>query len=78
MAVGAPMPVSLKVFSGMLFVTTVWPSLVIAVLRPVARSAVSALNAVDVMVVPVTTGWPAVLIRNVPVPLKLIGFDLVG
>jgi hypothetical protein len=60
-----------------LFVTTVWPSLVIVVLRPEARSVVSALNAVDVMVVPVTTGWPAVLIRNVPVPLKLIGFDLV-
>ena len=56
MAVGAPTPVTLKPFSGMFPVTTVWPSLVIAVLRPVARSAVSALNAVDVMVVPVTTG----------------------
>jgi hypothetical protein len=38
--------------------------------RPVARSAVRALNAVDEMTVPATTGWPAVLIRNVPEPLK--------
>jgi hypothetical protein len=50
-------------------VVVVCPSFVIAVDRPVARSAVSALNAVDDMTVPVTTGWPALLIWNVPLPL---------
>lgn len=40
--------------------------------NPVARSAVSAFSAVDEMIEPVTTGWPTLLIRNVPVPLKLI------
>jgi hypothetical protein len=39
-------------------VVVVCPSFVIAVDKPVARSAVSALNAVDEMTVPVTTGWP--------------------
>jgi hypothetical protein len=43
-----------------------------AVERPVARSAVRALNAVDEITVPETTGWPAVLIKNVPEPLKAI------
>jgi hypothetical protein len=42
-------------------VVVVCPSFVIAVDKPVARSAVSALNAVDEMTVPVTTGWPALL-----------------
>jgi hypothetical protein len=50
-------------------VVVVCPSFVIAVDRPVAKSAVSALNAVDDMTVPVTTGWPAELIWNVPLPL---------
>jgi hypothetical protein len=48
------------------------PSLVKQVLRPVPKSAVSRLNVAELMTVPVTTGWPAVLILNVPVPLKLI------
>jgi len=43
--------------------------LVKAVDNPVARSAVSALNAVLLIVVLVTTGWPAELITNVPEPL---------
>jgi hypothetical protein len=47
----------------------VCPSFVIAVDKPVAKSAVSALNAVDDMTVPVTTGWPVLLITNVPEPL---------
>jgi hypothetical protein len=47
----------------------VCPSFVIAVDKPVAKSAVRALNAVDDMTVPVTTGWPALLIWNVPEPL---------
>jgi hypothetical protein len=50
-------------------VVVVCPSFVIAVDRPVAKSAVSALNAVDDMTVPVTTGWPAVVMLNVPEPL---------
>jgi hypothetical protein len=50
-------------------VVVVCPSFVIAVDRPVARSAVSALNAVDDMTVPVTTGWPLLLTTNVPEPL---------
>jgi hypothetical protein len=50
-------------------VVVVCPSFVIAVDRPVAKSAVRALNAVDDMTVPVTTGWPAVLMLNVPLPL---------
>jgi hypothetical protein len=50
-------------------VVVVCPSFVIAVDRPVARSAVSALNAVDDMTVPVITGCPAVLMEKVPLPL---------
>ena len=50
-------------------VVVVCPSFVIAVVRPVARSAVRALNAVDEMTVPVTTGWPAVFTLKVPLPL---------
>ena len=50
-------------------VVVVCPSFVIAVDRPVARSAVSALNAVDEMTVPVTTGWPLEFIWKVPLPL---------
>jgi hypothetical protein len=50
-------------------VVVVCPSFVIAVDRPVARSAVSALNAVDEMTVPVTTGWPLLLIWKTPEPL---------
>ena len=50
-------------------VVVVCPSFVIAVDRPVARSAVSALNAVDDMTVPVITGWPLELIWKTPEPL---------
>jgi len=50
-------------------VVVVCPSFVIAVDKPVARSAVSALNAVDDMTVPVTTGWPLLLTTKVPEPL---------
>jgi hypothetical protein len=49
---------------------------VIVVDSPVAKSAVSALNAVDEMTVPVTTGCPAELITNVPLPLKLMDYLL--
>jgi hypothetical protein len=50
-------------------VVVVCPSFVIAVDKPVAKSAVSALNAVDDMTVPVTTGWPLLLTTKVPLPL---------
>jgi hypothetical protein len=50
-------------------VVVVCPSFVIAVVSPVARSAVSALNAVDDMIVPRITGWPLLLITKVPEPL---------
>jgi hypothetical protein len=43
-------------------VVVVCPSLVIAVLKPVAKSLVRELKAVDEMTVPVTTGCPLVLI----------------
>ena len=55
--------------NGMRWVVTVWPSFVIAVDRPVPRSAVSALKSVDEMTVPVTTGWPLLLTLKVPEPL---------
>jgi hypothetical protein len=55
--------------NGIRTVVAVCPSFVIAVDKPVARSAVSALNAELLMTVPVTTGWPEVLIWNVPEPL---------
>jgi hypothetical protein len=51
-----PSPVNLKDAIGMLAVTVVCPSFVITVERPVARSAVKALNVVDEMTVPATTG----------------------
>jgi len=35
----------------------------------VPRSAVKALKAVDAMTVPVTTGWPELLMLKVPEPL---------
>jgi len=54
---------------GICTVVTVCPSLVIAVLKPVAKSLVRELKAVDEMTVPVTTGCPLVLIWNVPEPL---------
>jgi hypothetical protein len=57
----------------MLAVAVVCPSLVKQVVRPVAKSAVRALNAVAVIVVPPTTGWPDVLMLKTPEPLKLIG-----
>ena len=52
----SPTLTSLKPPSLILAVGVVCPSLVSAVVKPVARSAVRALKAVDVMVVPVTTG----------------------
>ena len=55
--------------NGIRTVVAVCPSFVIAVDRPVAKSAVSALNAELLITVPVTTGWPEVLIWNVPEPL---------
>ena len=67
--VAVPTLVSLNPPSLMLAVGVVCPSFVIAVDRPVAKSAVSELNAVDEMTVPVTTGWPALLIWKVPLPL---------
>jgi hypothetical protein len=54
---------------GMREVVVVCPSLVMAVDRPVPRSAVSVLKVVELMTVPVTTGCPAVFIKNVPEPL---------
>jgi hypothetical protein len=54
---------------GMRAVVVVCPSLVIAVDRPVAKSAVRALKAVEDMTVPATTGCPEVFIWNVPLPL---------
>lgn len=55
--------------NGIRAVVAVCPSFVIAVDKPLAKSAVSALNAELLMTVPVTTGWPEVLIWNVPEPL---------
>ena len=55
--------------NGILAVAVVCPSFVIAVDRPVPRSEVKALKAVEEMTVPVTTGWPAVLMLKVPLPL---------
>ena len=55
--------------NGILAVAVVCPSFVIAVDRPVPRSEVKALKAVEEMTVPVTTGWPAVFILKVPLPL---------
>ena len=55
--------------NGIRTVVAVCPSFVIAVDKPVAKSAVSALNAELLITVPVTTGWPEVLIWNVPEPL---------
>jgi hypothetical protein len=40
--------------------------------KPVARSAVRALKTVDEITVLATTGWPAELMTNTPLPLKLI------
>ena len=54
---------------GMREVVVVCPSLVMAVDRPVPKSAVSVLKVVELMTVPATTGCPAVLIKNVPEPL---------
>jgi len=53
----------------MLAVGVVCPSFVNAVVSPVARSLVSALKAVELMTVPETTGCPAELMLNVPLPL---------
>jgi hypothetical protein len=54
---------------GMRTVVVDCPSLVIAVDKPVAKSAVRALKAVEEMTVPATTGCPDVFIWNVPEPL---------
>ena len=55
--------------NGIATAVVVCPSFVIAVDRPVARSAVRALNAGADMTVPVTTGWPVVLMEKTPLPL---------
>jgi hypothetical protein len=52
------------------------PSLVKVFVKPDAKSAVSRLNAEDVIVVLGTTGCPVVLIWNMPVPLKDINLVL--
>jgi hypothetical protein len=44
--------------------------------RPVARSAVSALNTLEEITVPETTGCPAELMLKTPLPEKLICFPL--
>jgi hypothetical protein len=67
--VPAPKLVILKPPSGMLAVTVVWPSLHMAVDRPVARSEFRELAAVLLMTVPLTYGVPAELMTNVPEPL---------
>ena len=54
---------------GIRTVVAVCPSFVIAVDKPVAKSAVNELKAVLLIIVPVTTGCPEVLIWNVPEPL---------
>ena len=54
---------------GMRTVVVVCPSFVMAVVKPVAKSAVNALKVAELMIVLGTTGCPAVLIRNVPEPL---------
>jgi hypothetical protein len=59
--------------NGILAVAVVCPSFVIAVDRPVPRSEVKALKAVEEMTVPVTTGWPAVLMFKVPLPVLYRG-----
>ena len=61
--------------NGMRAVVAVCPSLQMAVDNPVAKSAVRALNTVDEMIVPDTTGCPVVLIRKVPLPLNAIYFS---
>jgi hypothetical protein len=53
----------------MLAVGVVCPSFVIQVDKPLARSAVNALNVVAEMTVLATTGWPAELMTKVPLPL---------
>jgi hypothetical protein len=63
--------------NGMAAVVVCVPSFKMQVDSPVARSAVSALNTLALIVVPATTGWPLVLIENVPA-LKLIGIVLVS
>ena len=68
-AVPTPKFVILYVPSDILAVGVVCPSLVKAVESPVPRSAVSALNAVELMTVPLTTGCPALFMLNVPEPL---------
>jgi hypothetical protein len=55
--------------NGILAVVVVCPSFVIAVLKPVPRSAVRELKVDELITVPVTTGCPVELITNVPLPL---------
>lgn len=65
-AVPADKPVSLKLLIGILAVIVCVPSFRTQVERPVAISAVKALKTVELITVPVTTGWPELLIVNVP------------
>jgi len=57
---------------GMLAVGVDCPSFVMQFVKPEAKSVVKALKTVADMTVLATTGWPVVLIKNVPLPLKLI------
>ncbi len=55
--VASPNPVILWVAMGMSFVTVVWPSLVMAVLSAVERSARSVFQSPGVASLPVTAGF---------------------
>ena len=66
LAVAAPTPVNLNVPSGIFAVITCVPSFRTQVDNPVARSAVKALNTVEDMTVPVTTGWPLEFMLKTP------------
>ena len=54
----------------MLAVAGLWPSRVIALDRPAAKSVTVLLNAVLLIVVPLTAGLPGVYGENDPEPLK--------
>ncbi len=68
--VATPIPVILKPPIGMFAVGVVWPSLVMQVERPVAKSALSWFATVELIVVPVTKGSPVPEMTKVPEPLK--------
>src|SRR6185295_5493100 len=65
-------PVSLNDDIGIFAVSVCVPSFKMQVESPVARSAVRALNVVDEITVPVTTGWPVELILKVPLEKDIL------